>query len=101
MKVKKIYISKNEEAPAVIEKVISAEASTIILSLPKLARFSSAEENFELLKHEADAAEKKISIESVDDNAVDSATRYGIMASNPFFVCFDGNKWMDILPIRR
>ncbi len=84
-----------------IEKVISAEASTIILSLPKFARFSSAEENFELLKHEADIAEKKISIESVDDSAVDLAIRYGIVASNPFFVSADGNKLMDIVPMRR
>ncbi|MCL4404979.1 MAG: hypothetical protein M1361_02225 [Patescibacteria group bacterium] len=82
---KKIYVSKTDSVASVIEKVISAKDKEVTLSIPRDAEFSRLKNNFKLLKREAEQAGKEVAIESVDDNALDSAATVGIKAVNPFF----------------
>ncbi len=94
---KKIYVSKSDEATLVIERVIDADATRVVLSLPKYSRFAQSESNFHLLKKEADALGKNVVIESVDERALELAEASDLEARNPFFDPED-RKVADILP---
>lgn len=82
---KKIYVNKTDTAPSVIERVISAEDKEITLYIPRGTQFSTLKNNFSLLKREAGHAGKLVTIESVDDTALDLAASVGLNAVNPFF----------------
>jgi hypothetical protein len=95
--VKKIYVNKSDEATLVIERVIDAEATKIVLSIPRYSRFAQSESNFHLLKKEADALGKEIVVESVDERALELSAASSIEARNPFFDPED-NRVSDIVP---
>ena len=85
MKIEKIHINKNDEASAVIERVIAAIEVVVVLVIPKFSRFIETESNFHLLKRESESAGKEVRIESVDDRAVELGNANGFRSSNPFF----------------
>lgn len=84
-KMHRIAVGKNDEVPAIVEKVMDAEGAEVIISIPKFSRIAESAANFHLLKREADVLKKQIRIESVDDRILEHCARSGIEASNPFF----------------
>ena len=89
MLAKKIYINKSDEIEVVIDKVLSASAKVVILSVPKFSQMAVLDENLALLKSRVDIASKTIRIESVDDRVLSLANSIGIEANNPFFIKID------------
>ena len=80
----KININKNDDLASTVEKIIEAQDSELTLIIPRFSTLSEADSNFRLLRREADAAEKKISIESVDEKVIKLAQKNGLKATNPF-----------------
>ncbi len=80
----KLYVNKSDRVTSVISKVIKSASKEIVLYIPRSAEFSSSPNNFLLLKREADAAGKSVSVESVDDDVLELATMVGLIAMNPF-----------------
>jgi hypothetical protein len=94
---KKISVNKSDEAAVIVEKIIEADTNEIILIIPRFSHLSESLENFHLLKREADAINKKILIESVDNRVIELAELAGIEAINPFFVK-NKKQFSDIIP---
>ena len=82
---KKITINKSDEVAIIVEKIIEASENEVVLNVPRFSHIGESLSNFHLLKREADALEKKIVIESVDDHVVELAEMSGLRAVNPFF----------------
>ena len=82
---KKLFITKTDNASTVVEKIINDTEDEIVLMIPKSTPFGSAEENFGLVKREADAAGKKLVVESVDERVLAFARSANIDATHPFF----------------
>lgn len=55
------------------------------MSVPRFSHIAESLSNFYLLKREADALGKKISVESVDDRVIELAEMSGLTGTNPFF----------------
>ncbi len=94
---RKININKSDEAASIVEKIIEAESNEVILIIPRFSQLADSLNNFHLLKREADAVDKKIYIESVDNRVVELAELSGIEAINPFFVK-NKRQFSDIIP---
>ncbi len=98
-KMQKINIGPADSVAKVTEAIISSAAEEIVLRVPKFSRLGEGAENFELLKREADAAGKKIFVESVDDNALEMAEKSGIEGQNPVLKFGSGKRRLsDITP---
>ena len=69
----------------IVEKMIEAEDDEITLSVPRFSHIGESLSNFYLLKREADALNKKIFVESVDDKVIELASMSGLTGTNPFF----------------
>jgi len=82
---KKITVNKSDEAAVVVEKIIDTDSREVVLSIPRFSHLAESLSNFHLLKREADALDKKIFIESVDDRVIELAQLSGLKAINPFF----------------
>src|SRR3989344_1375259 len=82
---KKITINKSDEVAIIVEKIIEAPENEVVLNVPRFSHLGESLSNFHLLKREAEALEKKIIIESVDDHVVELAEMSGLTAINPFF----------------
>ena len=82
---KKINVNKSDEVAVIVEKMIDAEDGEITLSVPRFSHIAESLSNFYLLKREADALGKKISVESVDDRVIELAEMSGLTGTNPFF----------------
>lgn len=94
---KKININKSDEAALIVEKIIEIESDEIILIIPRFSQLGESLSNFHLLKREADAIDKKLLIESVDNRVIELAELAGIEAINPFFVK-NKRQFSDIIP---
>ncbi|MHB9020055.1 MAG: hypothetical protein ACYC3G_04300 [Minisyncoccota bacterium] len=94
---KKININKSDEAALIVEKIIESDSDEIILIIPRFSQLGESLSNFHLLKREADAIDKKILIESVDNRVIELAELAGIEAINPFFVK-NKRQFSDIIP---
>jgi hypothetical protein len=94
---KKININKSDEAALIVEKIIETDSDEVILIIPRFSQLGESLSNFHLLKREADAINKKILIESVDNRVIESAELAGIEAINPFFVK-NKRQFSDIIP---
>jgi len=94
---KKININKSDEAALIVEKIIETDSDEVILIIPRFSQLGESLSNFHLLKREADAMNKKILIESVDNRVIESAELAGIEAINPFFVK-NKRQFSDIIP---
>ncbi len=64
MKAENIYVELNDSVSDVVEKIINSSNEAVILIVPENARISESILNFRLIKREADAANKKIYINS-------------------------------------
>lgn len=82
---KKITVNKSDEVVVIVEKIIDTDDNEVVLSVPRFSHIGESLSNFHLLKREADALDKKITIESVDDQVIELAELSGITAVNPFF----------------
>src|SRR3989344_3231387 len=85
-KIKKIYVNKSDEPTLIAEKIIDTDAGEIVLNIPKFSKIADSLANFHLIKREAEALDKKVIIESVDDKVIELCGISGIEAVNPFFV---------------
>lgn len=95
--IKRINVNKNDEPALVVEKVIDAEAESLVLNIPKFSKFSAAGANFALIKKQAEILRKKIVIESVDEAVLELATENGLEAVNPFFSKAGKKQFSDIV----
>jgi len=81
---KKVYATKSESTASIIGKVLNASGKDVVLYIPRGTVFSKTRNNFLLLKREARAIGKNVSIESVDDDVLELAITAGLEAANPF-----------------
>ena len=82
---KKILVNKSDEVVIIVEKIIESDEEEVTLSIPRFSHIGESLSNFHLLKREADALDKKVIIESVDDHVIELAEMSGLKAVNPFF----------------
>jgi hypothetical protein len=94
---KKISVNKSDEASNIVEKLIETDSEVVVLIIPRFSSLSASLENFRLLKREAEALNKKIIIESVDNRVNDLAELADIEATNPFF-SKSKRQFSDIIP---
>ncbi len=78
MKAENIYVELNDSVSDVVEKIINSSNETVILIVPENARISESILNFRLIKREADAANKKIYINSDAEEVLLMAKESGI-----------------------
>ncbi|MEK7076844.1 MAG: hypothetical protein AAB967_01285, partial [Patescibacteria group bacterium] len=95
----KIFIGKEEEAAGVAEKIAAAQDTDVVIVVPKDAALKRSLNNFHLLKREADALKKKITIESVDGEVLALAKASGLENIHAFFKTGrTSNAFSDIVP---
>jgi hypothetical protein len=82
---KKIYVGKTDPITLIIEKIIKSSEKDIVLYVPRDSVSFGVRNNFKLLKREADAGDKTVSFESVDDDVLELAQAFDMKALNPFF----------------
>ncbi len=82
---KKISINKNDDVAAVVDKMLYEPDPEIVLVVPKHSKLKEAPRNFNLLKREAEAAGRKVSVESVDDEVLALAEASGLTNEHPLF----------------
>ncbi len=82
---KKLFLKKDAAVPSVIEQILSAKDSTIVLVIPRNAVVASSLDNFHTIRTEADSAQKTIFIETVDNRVLAFAKAAKIEAANPLF----------------
>ncbi len=82
---KKIVVNKSDEIAVIVEKIIEADDNDITLVVPRFAHIGESLSNFYLLKREADAIGKRVSVESVDDHITELSEMSGLASVNPFF----------------
>jgi hypothetical protein len=75
---KKIVVEKNEGIAEVIDKIIATADPDVVLVIHKGSSIAKSTSNFRLLKREAGLAEKKIAVESMDDEIIGFAEANGI-----------------------
>ncbi len=99
---KKIFVGKDEGVAEVVERIIGAEEEEVALVVPKNAEIGSSVANFHLIRREAQAAQKKAVIESVDESVLAFAKESGLESLHSFF---DGEKksssLSDIVPVSK
>lgn len=99
---KKILVDKSEPAASVVEKILAAPDSDIVLVIPRNARIAESLGNFHLLNREADATGKSVMIESVDEEVLALAKAAKIPATHPLFSSSaQGRSLSDIVPSSR
>lgn len=81
---RKIYVSKTDSLASIVGKIVKAKEEEIVLYVPRGTEFAASRTNFILLKREVTTAGKTITIESVDEDALELADTAGIKAMNPF-----------------
>ncbi|MFH1246366.1 MAG: hypothetical protein V1489_01135 [Candidatus Liptonbacteria bacterium] len=97
----KIFIDRSETPVSVVEKILKSAMEQVTLVIPRDAAVSASEDNFSLLKREADVAGKELSIESVDEAAIVLARRNGLNAVHPLFASGGERMLTDIIPARK
>src|SRR3989338_10611423 len=85
-KIDKIIINKTDEIAVVVERIIDSPADEIVLNIPRFSRIAESIANFNLIKREAEILNKKIVIESVDDQVLEFANLVKIESVNPLFL---------------
>lgn len=96
---KKITVGKDEGIAEIIERIIEAEDEEVTLVIPKGASILGSAANFHLLKREADAAQKTVAVESVDDTALAYAKDSELEGNHPLWRGVRGGGGMsDIIP---
>src|SRR3989344_1586726 len=96
MEIHKINVNKSDEATLIAERILDAKTDSIVLAVPKFSRLAESAANFRLLKREAEALDKELLIESVDEKVLEFCKSCGIRSVNPFFKG-DGKRISDIV----
>ncbi len=81
---KKIYVTKTDSLASIVGKIVKAKEEEITLYVPRGTDFATSRTNFILLKREVGTAGKTLTLESVDEDALELADTAGIEAVNPF-----------------
>ncbi len=81
---KKISISKSDEPTLIAEKVITTDADEIVLAVPRFSKLAESHAALRLIKREAEALNKQIVIETVDNKLIELAKGIGLTCLNPF-----------------
>lgn len=81
---KKIFIGKNDDPAFVVENILGEKEKDLVIVLPKFSKLAGSVSNFHLIKREADADNKNLIIESVDEEVLALAQAAGIASLNPF-----------------
>jgi len=81
---KKIFINKNDDPALVVENILKETERDLVLVIPKFSKVSDSVSNFHLIKREAEADQKNLLVESVDDDALALAQAAKIPGLNPF-----------------
>ncbi|MEK7611832.1 MAG: hypothetical protein AAB407_00580 [Patescibacteria group bacterium] len=97
----KIIIHKDDEVTIVAERIIDTPSTDITLAIPRFSKFASSPTHLRLLKREAEALGKTLSIESVDENILEICESEGLTSTNPFFGNEGAGHMADIAPSRR
>lgn len=97
---KKIIVDKADGIAEVIDNILNEPDNEIALVIPKGSVLGKSARNFQLLKREAEAAEKTVAIESVDEEILSLAKASHIEASHPLWrgVRSGGEGVSDIVP---
>ncbi len=96
---KKIFVRRDESVAELVEKIVSAEDTDVILVLPRGSGVGEAVSNFDTIKREAEGAQKKIFIESVDEDVLALAKSLHIEALHPLFGGARKQVLSDIVPV--
>ncbi len=95
----RLSIAKNEGPAEIVDRVINSQEKELVLVVPKGALLGNSAINFNLIKREALAAGKKVSVESVDENIIELARANGFEANHPLFEpTASRNSFSDIIP---
>lgn len=81
----RLNIEKNEAVADLIERILEVEDQEIVLVVPKNSRLVDSPSNFRLIAREAGVLAKVISVESVDQEALEQAKSAGLTANHPLF----------------
>lgn len=82
---KKIIIEKEEGIAEVIDEILNEPDPEVTLVIPRSSALGRTVSNFHLLKREADAAEKTVAIESVDESILAFAKESGLESTHPLW----------------
>ena len=82
---KRIFIEKNDSAEEVVAKITEGQEEEMVLVIPKNSDLKKSPSDFGIIFREAEAAGKKIAVESVDEEVLAIARDYGREALHPFF----------------
>ncbi len=93
----KIFLGRTDDLDTAVDKIIHARGGAVIINIPKNSVIGSSVANFHVLKRESLTAEKKLTIESVDDRVLELAALAKITASNPIFMKTQERPSMDIV----
>lgn len=74
----RIVIKKGDDVATVVERLIDADAATVIIEMPAGALFGQNTTNMKLLKREAALLNREVVIESVDEQIKERAVRAGL-----------------------
>jgi hypothetical protein len=97
---KKIIVDKNDGIAEVIDSILNEPDNELTVVIPNGSVLGKSIRNFHLLKREAEAAEKTVAIESVDETILAFAKETHIAASHPLWrgVRGSSNGVSDIIP---
>ena len=82
---KKIIIEKEQGVAEVIDEILNEPDPDITLVIPRSSALGRTVSNFHLLKREADAAEKTLAIESVDEAILAFAKESNLDSTHPLW----------------
>ena len=81
----KIFCTQNDTLEALLERIQGISATTLFITMPRDAVCGATDAAFQKIKEISATSQKKITIESVDDNILSRAKRAGFIAYNPIF----------------
>ncbi|MBM3257410.1 MAG: hypothetical protein FJY98_03770 [Candidatus Liptonbacteria bacterium] len=81
---KKIIVNKDDTTSAVVRKMLGTLDKDITLVIPKNSKVGTSLNNFHILNREAEAAGKKLAVESVDEEVLAYAKVAGLTSDHPF-----------------
>ena len=94
----KIFVEKDDIIAEIIERILEVEDREVTLVIPKGSRLAESLSNFRLLAREEKALEKRLIIESVDEEVLSFAKSSKLEALHPLFGEGEGRSLSDILP---
>ncbi len=98
---KKIIIEKEEGIADVIDRMLEEEDGDLTFVVPRGSALGKSAKNFRLLKREADAADKRVAVESVDEAILSFAKENDLESAHPLWRGGAGGGVADIIPAAR